>query len=165
MQVLVDWSLLKLTVDFPTKSFSVLYIRYIPVLVLNRRYLHRPFFRMSHSFEMNKHHHISSIMEKGYHYLSAWIFCCVIMVMVNAIVLFKSYCSFLSRMTVTKVYTHSRPFSGYIFVAGVQVRLCTPFVPVCISCKGKKNDLYASFTIMQIRFFRVFHSFSERKRS
>jgi hypothetical protein len=27
------------------------------------------------------------------------------MVMVNAIVLFKSYCSYLSRMTVTKVYT------------------------------------------------------------
>jgi hypothetical protein len=32
-----------------------------------------------------------------------------------------------------------------------------------LCCKGK-NDLYASFTSMQIRFFRVFHSFSERKR-
>jgi hypothetical protein len=57
----------------------------------------------------------------------------------------------------------SRPFSGYIFVAGVQIRLCTPFFHVCISCLGK-NDLYASCISMEIRFFRVFHSFSERKR-
>ncbi len=47
---------------------------------------------------------------------------------------------------------HSRPFSGYIFAAGVQIRLFTPFVPECIPCLGKK-DLYASFTSMQIRFF------------
>jgi hypothetical protein len=58
---------------------------------------------------------------------------------------------------------HSRPFSGYIFAAGVQIRLFTPFVPECIPCLGKK-DLYASFTSMQIRYFSSFRSFSERKR-
>ncbi len=48
--------------------------------------------------------------------------------------------------------THSRPFSGYIFVAGVQIRLCTPFVPVCV----KEETLAAS---MQIYFFSSFSLF------
>jgi hypothetical protein len=29
-------------------------------------------------------------------------------------------------------------FLGYIFVAGVQIRVCTPLVSLCISCIGKK---------------------------
>jgi hypothetical protein len=50
---------------------------------------------------------------------------------------------------------HSRPFSGYIFVAGVQIRLCTPFVPVCIPCKGK-NDFTPPLQVWKLGFFEFF---------
>jgi hypothetical protein len=45
----------------------------------------------------------------------------------------------ISRKPSLPLRLHSRPFSGNIFVDGVQIRLYTSFVYVCIFCLEKKT--------------------------